>query len=44
MTNNLPDYKNLGFSETMGQKLREEVERQLIDDLRNYGIEKTSLS
>ena len=43
MTNNLPDYKNLGFSETMGQKLREEVERQLIDDLRNYGIEKTNL-
>lgn len=33
-----PDYNNFGLSYTMTQKLREEVERQLTQDIRYYGI------
>lgn len=33
-----PNYKNLGFSNCMGNKLRMEVERQLNEDLTCYGI------
>lgn len=33
-----PNYTNLGLSSSMGPNLRIFVERQLADDLRNYGI------
>ncbi|NOU99318.1 hypothetical protein [Paenibacillus planticolens] len=33
-----PDYTNLSFADCMGIKLKSEVERQLIEDLKWYGI------
>lgn len=33
-----PEYNNFGLSYPMDGKLREEVERQLSDDIRHYGI------
>lgn len=33
-----PNYSNLGLSTCMGEKLRKEVETQLINDLKTYGI------
>ncbi len=33
-----PKYNNFGLSACMGEKLRHEVEKQLTDDLKYYGI------
>lgn len=33
-----PDYNNFGLSYPIGEKLRKEVERQLSNDIRHYGI------
>jgi hypothetical protein len=38
-----PNYKDLGFSTTMGPRLRTLVETHLINDLRYYGLEKQNL-
>lgn len=38
-----PNYQDLGFSKTMGPKLRELVESQLIEDLKFYGIHRKDL-
>lgn len=33
-----PNYNNFGLSYPMGEKLRKEVERQLSNDIKHYGI------
>lgn len=33
-----PNFQDLGLSKSMGPKLRIEVERQLLSDLKNYHI------
>ena len=38
-----PNYKDLGFTDRMGPKLRTIVERQLAEDLKNYKIDKVNL-
>jgi hypothetical protein len=38
-----PNYKDLGFSTTMGPRLRTLVETHLTNDLRHYGVEKQNL-
>ena len=39
----LPNYEELGYSDKMGNRLRIEVERQLIDDLFFYKIDSVDL-
>jgi hypothetical protein len=41
--NNNPNYTDLGLSSPMGIDLRKLVESQLLQDLRNYGIDKLDL-
>ncbi|MBN4071041.1 hypothetical protein JYT72_00895 [Crocinitomix catalasitica] len=39
----IPNYKDLGFADHMGPKLRDHVERQLAYDLKNYKVDKNNL-
>lgn len=41
--NNKPNYNDLGFSSPMSIDLRKIVESQLLQDLKNYGIDKLDL-
>ncbi len=43
MTNPKPNYKDFGMSDQMGPKLRSLVEKQLMEDLKFYGIDKIDL-
>lgn len=43
MTGPIPNYKDFGMSDQMGPKLRSLVEKQLIEDLKFYGIDKIDL-
>jgi len=43
MKSQKPNYTDLGFSSTMGLKLRALVESQLLEDLKNYGVNKADL-
>jgi hypothetical protein len=38
MNRTIPNFKNLGFADTMGSKLKSEVENQLLSDLQFYKI------
>jgi hypothetical protein len=43
MNKTKPNFKDLGFADSMGPKLKSEVENQLIDDLKFYKITKDDL-
>jgi len=39
----MPDYNDYGLSRPMGEKLRKEIERQLAEDIKHYGIDRDGL-
>ncbi|RKD86395.1 hypothetical protein [Mangrovibacterium diazotrophicum] len=43
MNHNKPNYMDLGFADKMGPKLKNEVEKQLLNDLKFYGVDKPDL-